>query len=335
MAVGQAALTDQISAVYNENLLPPFAKFNELYTWNITDGTSAVIENSVLRRAYGLRSMLTTFTGTDETVFNASGSELLTVAPYDGVYTIGMAFWIDSDSSASETAFTIIADVNGIATDLTTFQADIKGSEGFVFDKWNVYLQKIELAKDDEVNFTFKANCDTIGVKLFADLFTLSVDDKKEGLITRYIAPYEKSVIWQSRVDTTNTQNISADTETNFGFIGTSESNDSTTLLTTTGLITPTKVNNVITVNYYFDFDAPSGADRFVDVLIKVNSIVYRGETSTLSKTAGQTERVSGSFTLPVGADFKTYGAQITITSSEAIVIENRYICVIEQTNIE
>jgi len=196
-------------------------------------------------------------------------------------------------------------------------------------------LQKIELAKDDEVNFTFKVSSDTIGVKLFADLFTLSVDDKKEGLITRYIAPYEKSIVWQSRVDTTNTQNISADTETNFGFTGTSESNDTTTLLTTTGLITPTKVNNVITVNYYFDFDAPSGTDRFVDVLIKVNSIAYRGMTSTLSKTAGQTERVSGSFTLPVGADFKTYGAQITVTSSEAIIIENRYICVIEQTNIE
>jgi len=64
-------------------------------------------------------------------------------------------------------------------------------------------------------------------------------------------------------------------------------------------------------------------------------AVQYRGETSTLSKTAGQTERVSGSFTLPVGADFKTYGAQITITSREAIVIENRYICVIEQTNIE
>jgi len=133
MAIGQAVLTDQISAVYNENLLPPFAKFNDLYTWNITDGTSAVIENSILRRAYGNRSMLTTFTGTDETTFNATGDALLTVAPYDGVYTIGMAFYMDSDYSASEVAFTIIADVNGVATDLTTYQADLKATEGFEF----------------------------------------------------------------------------------------------------------------------------------------------------------------------------------------------------------
>jgi len=182
--------------------------------------------------------VLTTFTGTDETTFNATDNLLATV-PYDGVYTIGMAFYMDSDYEDAEVAFTIIADVNGVATDLTTYQADLKATEGFEFGKWNVYLQKIELAKDDEVNFTFKVSSDTIGVKLFADLFTLSVDDKKEGLITRYIAPYEKSIVWQSRVDTTNTQNISADTETNFGFTGTSESNDATTLLTTTGLIHP------------------------------------------------------------------------------------------------
>lgn len=189
MAKGQAFLTDQISANYNENILPYFATFNDLHTWNITDGTDAVIENSILRRAKGDRSMLVTFTGTNETVFNAGGTQLQTVAPYDGYYTISLAFWMDSAYSTAETGFTIAISVNGVTTDVTTFQADIKGSEGFVFDKWNTFLQKFELNKDDEVDFTFKVHCDTIGAKLHVDEFMFSVDDKKEGLVTRYMQP--------------------------------------------------------------------------------------------------------------------------------------------------
>ena len=75
MAIGQAYLTDQISANYNENILPYFATFNDLHTLNISDGSDAVIENNVLRRAKGDRSMLVTFTGTNETTFNDGGAQ--------------------------------------------------------------------------------------------------------------------------------------------------------------------------------------------------------------------------------------------------------------------
>lgn len=340
MAIGQAVLINQVSGNYNENLLPYFSTFNDAYTWNITDGTDAVIENNVLRRAKGDRSMLVTFTGTNETTFNASGTVLDTTILYDGLHKISMAFFISSDDQfvidddPSEVSFTIAVSVNGITTDETTFQCDIKASEGFIFDKWNTFAQLLSVEAGDVLNYTFKVQSNNVGLKLFVDEFMLTIDDKKEGEISPYREPKTKTMTFQSRVDVTNTQNISADTETNFGFTGVSNTNSSVTLLTTTGLITPTKVNNAVAVDFYFDFDAPSGTDRFVDMFLKVNSVTYRASTFTLSKTAGQKEYVSGSFTLPVLADFKTYGGQISIISTEAIVIENRYINVLEQTNI-
>jgi len=332
MAIGQAVLVEQISANYNENLLPYFSTFNEEYTWNITSGSDAVIENSILRRASGDMSMLVTFTGTSETTFNATGTALQAIMPYDGQKKLSKAFWIDSDYEDAIVSFTTVVFIDGVATDLTTFQADINADEGFVFDKWNVFMQNLSIDKDAEVTFEFKVQSDTIGVKLFVDMFMLTIDDKKEGLVSAYKLPLKQNLIWQQRVDTTNTQNITADTETNLGFTGASESSDSITLLTTTGLITPTELKGAVSVDFYFDFDSPSGADKMVDVFLKVNSIIYRAETFTLSKSIGETEFVSGSFSLPVGTDFKTYGAQLSIKSTESITIENRYIGIIQHT---
>ena len=47
----------------------------------------------------------------------------------------------------------------------------------------------LKVKKDDVLDFTFKVNSDTIGQKLFFDEFMVTVDDKKEGLVTRYMQP--------------------------------------------------------------------------------------------------------------------------------------------------
>lgn len=332
MAIGQAVLVEQISANYNENLLPYFSTFNEEYTWNITSGSDAVIENSILRRASGDMSMLVTFTGTSETTFNATGTVLQAIMPYDGQKKLSKAFWIDSDYEDAIVSFTTVVFIDGVATDLTTFQADINAGEGFVFDKWNVFMQNLSIDKDAEVTFEFKVQSDTIGVKLFVDMFMLTIDDKKEGLVSAYKLPLKQNLLWHQRVDTTNTQSITADAETNFGFTGISEKNDSTDLVSTTGFISATELNGALSIDFYFDFDSPSGADKMVDVFLKVNSIIYRARTFTLTKGTGETEYISGSFNLPIGQTVLDYGAQLSLKSTEAITIENRYISVIQRT---
>lgn len=201
MAVGQAILVEQISANYNENLLPYFSTFNEEYTWNITDGSSAVIENSPLRRATGDMSMLVTFTGTSETTFNATGDALTTISPYDGIKKLSKAFWISSDYEDAIVSFTTVVFLDGVSSDLTTFQADIRADEGFVFDKWNVFAQNLNIDKDAEVTFEFKVQSDTIGVKLFVDMFMLTVDDKKEGLISAYRLPDKTEIYATATLD--------------------------------------------------------------------------------------------------------------------------------------
>jgi len=208
----------------------------------------------------------------------------------------------------------------------------------FEFDKLYTFTQSFEAIEGDVLNYSFEVNSDYPGepdpvLELYFSGFKCEFDNKNIFLPTPYSLPLNDKMFWQSRVDTTNTQSITADTDTNFGFIGTSENSNSETLITTTGLITPIYVKDAVSVDFAFNFDAPSGEDRFVDVFLRVNGTTYRAETYTMTKDAGDTEYISGSFTLPVGADFKQYGAQIVINSSVNITIENRYISVIEHTN--
>jgi len=339
MAIGQAILIDsntdikEVSANYNENIVPYFCTFNTPFTWVSSSGEeNAVIENSPLRKAFGDMSMLLTFTGTNEIVFSCGGDQMTTICEYDGRKTLSTAFYIESTYEDAEVSFTTVVFVNGVAQDYNTFQADIKASEGFIFDEWNTYAQKFSADKDDELTFQFKASSNAVGLKMFVDMFMVSQDDKKERLVARYIPPKKLLTSWQSRVDTTNTQSITADTNTNFGFVGISETNNSATLLTTTGLITPEYLNDVVTVDYFFDLTTPAGADNYIDVFLKVNGITYRAFTHLLIKGSGNPDNISGSFTLPVGQTFFDEGAQLVINSSVNITIGNRYISVVEHS---
>ena len=323
------ATTKILAPQLRPNLLPSFCDFDTPHTWNKISGDSDVSVVSSALNPYGgtghARVNFNITTTAKRIVFSSGGDEMKYTATKTGVHAVSFMLWVGSTDTLI-VALNVFK--NGIATKYeTNFMGDLAFKVGY-----NKVYQTFEAELGDEIDFTFELTSDT---KRYADVDAMKLEliDDNIYLPSAYSRTEYLNLIWQSRVDTTNTQNIIANTNTNFGFVGTSESNDTATLLTTTGLITPSKEKAVVTVDYAFNFDAPSGADRFVDVFLNVNGITYRAETYTMTKDAGDTEYISGSFTLPVGADFKQYGAQIVINSSVAITIKNRYISVIQHRN--
>jgi hypothetical protein len=311
------------------NLLPKFCDFETIHTWNVASSTGGVTATT---------SDLNPFNGTKSIKVNvvadgaiprtatitSSSNQMETTITKDGIYVISLMLGLDS---LQDFLFGIELWVNGIKTDLeTTFTSDYEMGLNY-----NALFQTIQLEAGDVVNYKFKVESKYTR--------TFYIDGFKLELVNDNIyipSPYSKMPYllqeWQSRVDTTNTQSIVADTNVNFGFVGISESNNNPSLLSTSGLITPINEKDVVTVDYSFQLTTPSGSDKFVQIF-KVNGIIYRAETHLLIKPTSETDYISGSFTLPVGADFKLYGGQIVINSSVAITIQNRYISVINRTN--
>lgn len=320
--------TDFFASRIRPNLLPEYCNFNTPNTWNVIGGGLIGTVTSSTEQVYdGTYAVKVDFSSGGVIAFNSGNSYMNFTAPKDGAYCIsGMVKnLIDHNLTVTFELF-----VNGIGIN-TYFESVLNKDKGLVIG-WNSLYQTLELNQNDVVSFNFRFGS-TIARTVYLDSLKMEfIDDGIYAPSPYSVTPY-LPMLWQSRVDTTNTQNILATTNTNFGFTGTSESNDTTSLLSTTGLITPTKEKAVVTVDFAFGFDAPSGADRFIDMFLVVNGVTYRADTHTMTKDAGDPEFVSGSFTLPVGADFKQYGAQIVINSSVAITIENRYISVIQHRN--
>lgn len=312
------------------NILPEFCDFETPHTWNVVSGTGGITATTSNLMPYdGLNStkinVVSDGVATKTATISASSTQMQTTIATTGDYAIALMLGLDSTQTF---IFGVEVWINGIKTEFkSTFTSDMGLRVG-----QNPLSQTLSLETGDVVDFKFAIES-KYSRNFYIDGFKLELIDDNIYLPSVYSRTEYLKLLWQSRVDTTNTQNILADTNTNFGFNGTSESNDTITLLTTTGLITPSKEKAVVAVDYAFNFDAPSGADRFVDIFVIVNSVTYRGETYTMTKNAGDTEYISGSFTLPVGVDFKQYGAQIVINSSVAITIENRYISVIQHRN--
>ena len=332
--------TEEFKSEYSPNLLPIKSLFKETISVSYTgDGSVTIFEDNAFaidsRSAY----LFTTYdvvTGISETFSFGDALQFMTTKAGNYIFSFNM---LNTSNFGDEVLTDLVVEVwvDGNLEYTFTTEYDFNTFEQDYFYNFNCGFQVIE---GKEVSFVFKLNGAYPGagitpLKLYFSGFKCELDDKYLNIPTAFSLPKFIGTLWQSRVDTTNTQSILANTDTNFGFVGTSSSNDTTSLISTNGLITPVFENDVISVDYYFDFEATTSTDKFIDVFIKVNSIIYRAETYTLSKNIGEIEYLSGSFRLPVEADFKTYGAQLVIRSSEAITIENRYLNAIETINIQ
>lgn len=187
------------------------------------------------------------------------------------------------------------------------------------------FAQSFNLNEGDDVNFAFEVNKPSVGtpnpnIELYFTCFQLNY-----GNVSDYNIPIEQKTGWQSKVDTINTQALTANTDNLIAFTGTDSSNGDLTLMNSVGKITPIKIGDALSVDFVFTFPSPSGTTDYLSVKLKVNGIVYRAQSFNILEPTGETNYVAVSFNLPVEADFKTYGAEFFVNPNVAITISNRY----------
>ena len=188
------------------------------------------------------------------------------------------------------------------------------------------FVQSFDLVNTDVVNFAFEVQKDSVGtpnpnIELFFTGFQLNYRN-----VTNYQLPILSETGWQSKVDTTNTQVLTSLTDNLISFTGTDSNNGGLTLMNSVGKITPLKEGDCLSVDFAFSFPSPSGTTDFYSVKLKVNGVVYRAQSANILEPTGETNYASVSWTLPVEADFKTYGAEIFVNPNVAITISNRYL---------
>ena len=194
---------------------------------------------------------------------------------------------------------------------------------------WHTFAQTFAFATGDVVNFSFEHTCgdkDSLGV--FIDGLKLELIDRDNGIPTIYTRPTDDLTGWQSRVDTTNTQALTANTSNLIAFTGTLESNGVLTLLDTNSKVVPLKLGDFISVDFAFTAVTPSGTGHYLIISFEVNEFAYRSETHTFLKGAGNDDNISVSYSFPVTDDFLANGGVFKIFPNTAVTIKNRYISV-------
>lgn len=188
------------------------------------------------------------------------------------------------------------------------------------------FAQSFNLNEGDDVNFAFEVNKASVGtpnpnIELYFTCFQLNY-----GNVSDYNIPIEQKTGWQSKVDTINTQALTANTDNLIAFTGTDSSNGCLTLMNSVGKITPIKNGDSIIVDFAFSFPSPSGTTDYLSVKLKVNGVVYRTQSFNILEPTGETNYIAVSFCLPVEADFYTYGGEFFVNPNVAITISNRYL---------
>lgn len=226
----------------------------------------------------------------------------------------------------------------GVLTETYQFTINVDLYPYTSTSKWKRYAQTFSAFVGQDITFKFvlKRNSSSASNDraILIDGLKLEQDNKGFGFPTAYIQPIKNYFEWQSRVDVVNSQSLTANTNNLLGFAGTSEtSSEDVALLDDTGLIVPTKVGNTITIDYSFILVTPSGTDRYVDIFLICDGVVYRGLTFPLVHGSGNNQHISGSFTLPVGQTLFDQNAKIYVNPNANCSINTRYISVTEHSN--
>lgn len=181
--------TTQEIAKASNNILPYKATFNDVHDWNYD--SNSVVTNSILKPYLGERSCLITCVSTSLSSFNYGSDDLKAIVTPYGAGSYILSCRLFKNDPTADVIFTIKMSINGVVTANTTFTADLFNSNGFIDNVWNTYFQNITLADNDEVDFSFEVQSDTIGTKLFFDGFKLELDDRNLGLPSTYTEAFE------------------------------------------------------------------------------------------------------------------------------------------------
>lgn len=320
-------LVKKEAGIYNQNILPDFANFEQPFTWNyVSGGTNAIVENlEVGQIAYDgnfVCSMLIQNTG--QCVFNVGDTRLDVVCNNYNYHII--SFRIRTENAGDEGTFIASAFINGVEHEIV---CDLSEENGFIPNQWNTFYQIVNVLNSDPISFNFKIQSDSVGANFYFDGFKMESMNGNRTLPSIYTPP-QTSMIWNMRVDTTNTQNLISSTDNSFGFAGVFSQRGTETILSATGEITPRKLNRVISVDYAFDLLVPSGSNHFIDVHLSVDGVLYRANSVYIVKSTGATQHISGSWSVPVGEGFDGFPAVIKLNPNVNCTISNRFLSVTE-----
>lgn len=322
--------------IIGDNKLPKAYSFEVNSNFATTSGTGNTeisdIYFSVFSGNKGLSSTNLDYQNSDYSFWL---TDVPFISNFDGYATF--SFYLNNQSN--DVKINIETFINSISTNVYTLDTSNDNvATGLYFQNlWRRYAQRFLLSVNDEVTFKVTIKKDTTStsptLQVYFGGIKLEIDDKGVGFPTTYLNPNKNVFEWQSRVDTTNTQSLTASTNNALGFTGTSETSNDVSLLQTNGLITATKQGNILTIDYSFTLVTPSGTDRYIDVLLICDGVTYRGCTHPLVHGSGNNQHISGSFTLPVGATFLSQGARIYLNPNSNCNINTRYISVAEHSN--
>lgn len=318
--------------IIGDNLLPIEYSFEKSSTFTITagTGTSVISDNyfNVFSGKYGLVSTNLDYQNNDYSFWL---TDIPFISTFDG-YAI-FSFYLNDISDNVKVNIEMF--INGISVNLYTI--DTSNDSVSTDNLWRRYAQRFLLSVGNSVTFKITIKKDTTSSsperEIIFDAFKLEIDDKGVGFPTTYMQVPTNNFEWHSRVDTTNTQSLTASTNNAFGFAGTSEKSNDFEIVDNTGLVIPIKQSDVVTIDYAFTLVTPSGTDRYIDVLLICDGVTYRGCTYPLVHGSGNNQHISGSFTLPVGATFLSQGARIYLNPNANCNINTRYISVVEHSN--
>ena len=328
--MAQLVQIQQCRAEYSENILPITALISDASDISFTGDGSIVVSDDYQfsdNKSFKLEMPLS---GLDikESFFNL-GSDLSFTAKYSGNYIFSLRF-LNKTSPSIFCLLTIRVKVfiNSLLTH--TFEIT-KDRNLYELNKFYTLCQSFELDATDEVNFTFEVRSESVAppptLKLYLSGFKLELDDRFLGVPSVYSKPKSEQITgYQSRVDTTNTQNLTALTENLISFSGTLEENGGLTLIDSNAKVTPIALNDIISVDFAFTGVVPVGSNLFLSVYLKVNGNIFRATTLPIIKGVGLDDYFSVSWILPVGADFLANGATIHVNPLVAMTIKDRYV---------
>jgi len=199
MAIG--VLENNRTPQYCKNLVNKFWQFNDNFTYNtVSGGTNGVANNNQERVYEGEKSLLVTFTGTGEYIFNSGGTETDFIIPRDGWYLFSFAFWKENVDASVD--YTIQFYANGIADTDKSIVQTLHNTNGFIDNQWNTYFQYIYFNEDDVVSADFTVQTSNFsGTKVYLDAVMVNLNDRNLNIPPIYQKPEPTIIEAESVID--------------------------------------------------------------------------------------------------------------------------------------
>jgi len=323
--MAQVVQIQQCRAEYSENLLPIMEDRTLIITSGMANGAVNYNTNFHFDEGSSIKMDITS-SGLNKFI-NFNLSDYSVTAPKTANYIF--SYRLKKVNPTDSIDFAVEIFVNGILSTDTTYDNNLAVNGDWTNLHWNTFAQSISLNAGDVLTFRFIMNTDLLITSLYLDGLKLELDDRFLGVPSIYSKPKAKQITgYQSRVDTINTQNLTALTENLIYFSGTLEENGGLTLMNANAKVTPISLNDIISVDFAFTSINPAGTDQYINCNFVVDGVVYRSQTFPLVKGAGFEDNCSVSFVFPVTATFLTNGGEFYLYPSSATTIKNRYLAV-------